>query len=111
MEVKVPENVAIALDYHKETCKNMTEDTLNLMLIAVPFSTVHGRAATIKDYATKHPTTYIKAIANGYEPEINVQDELTEMITVWLNKPYVDDEKRDVKNFAKMVTKYFQQQL
>src|SRR5699024_4598824 len=108
--VKVPKEVATACDYHKNMWGGMSEDSHNLTFMAIPFSAVSGHALILRNYAKEHPTDYARALANGYEPEINVQDELAQMITMWLNKEYVGDEKKDIQNFAKMVTKYLQQQ-
>lgn len=106
---KIPKEVAAAFDYHKELWKSTSDDSKALAFMAIPFSTVGGHALVLQNYAKKYPAAYAKAIANGYEAEINVHDELAEMIDMWLNKPYVGDEKRDVENFARMVTKYFRQ--
>lgn len=114
MKVLVPKKVAEAFDYYKETCKNMSKDTLDLTLMAIPFSPFskgNGQALILKEFAKESPTLYLQAIANGYEPTIDIKEEVAEMITNWLNKPYVGNEKRDIESFAKMVTTYFKQNL
>ncbi|MCG3418987.1 hypothetical protein [Oceanobacillus jordanicus] len=107
--VKLPKDVANALDFHYNQWKTMSRDSINLMLMAIPVSMVHGPAQIIKEYAKDNPTTYLRAILHGYIPEIDLSSELEKMIKVWLDKPYVDNEQRDISNFAKMVTKLFQQ--
>ncbi len=107
--IKVPYEVAKAFDYHKELWSGMTRDDMNLMFMAIAISPVHGQALILKEFAQKNPSSYVQALANDYVAERNFEKEVTEMIDLWLNKPYVGDEKRDINNFAKMVTKYFRQ--
>lgn len=70
--ITVPNEVALAFDKHIESCKNMSEDTLNAVFLAIPYSVVHGPAKVLKNFASNHPTTYLKAIANGYKPESDI---------------------------------------
>ncbi|APC48978.1 hypothetical protein BME96_12595 [Virgibacillus halodenitrificans] len=111
MRVLVPKKVAEALDYHKEICKGMSPDTIDMILMSIPFSTVHGHALVLKQFAKQKPTLYLQAIANDYEPIVDIEEEVEQMLTDWLNKKYVDDEKTDVKNFARVVTNHIKQKL
>ena len=47
---------------------------------------------------------------DGYLPIVDVQKEVEDMINEWLEKPYVDGEKKDIERFAAMITNYFQVQ-
>src|SRR5690606_18152818 len=102
-----PGEVAEALDYYKERFENMTVDSMNLTLMAIPFSTVHGPALILKNFAKKHPKKYLHALVSGYRPVIDVEKEVARMIKNWLNKPYVGDVEKDIQDFAKMVVAYF----
>ncbi|UUG68577.1 hypothetical protein YPHTV1_00015 [Halomonas phage YPHTV-1] len=105
--VKVPKEVAEAFDHFKKEWQTMSRDSINLMFMTIPAVTVHGQALVLKKYAHDQPTNYLKALVNDYIPEFNPEEEIEQMITTWLNKPYVGDEQRDVKEFAKMVVSYF----
>lgn len=110
MTVKVPEKVAESLDKLHRELHYLSEDDRNMMCLMIPGIQVHGYAEIVKRFAKKEPTLYIKALANGYEPETKNtrEQEVAQMITAWLDKPYVNDEKTDIENFAKMVVKYFE---
>lgn len=108
MRMKVPPEVAEAFQYHENQWKNMSKDSINLMFMAIPCTTVHGKALVLKNFAQRNPSVYLYALVNGYVPEIDTERELTEMITAWLDKPYVGNEKRDISDFARMVVKYFE---
>lgn len=110
MRVKVPKEVAEAFDFHHECLNGMSDDEKTLMFMTIPSARVRGKATILRNFAMENPCKYIEALINGYEPEINIQDELSNMITLWLNKPYVGNEQEDIENFAHMVTKLFQQQ-
>lgn len=110
MEVKVPKKVAEAFDYHHRMWVAMSAESRNYLFMALPSTrSVQRESLVLKDYAQKNPTKYVQALANGYDPEINAQDEIEQMITEWINSPYADNKKKDIKDFARMVTKYFQQ--
>ncbi|KNE19692.1 hypothetical protein [Virgibacillus pantothenticus] len=108
MVVRVPKEVAEAFDYFKRVCPN--EDIRNLTFMAIPYSAIKGKGAVLKEFAQSYPTDYIKAISNGYLPIVDVQKEVEDMINEWLEKPYVDGEKKDIERFAAMITNYFQVQ-
>ncbi|MCR1835001.1 hypothetical protein NSA56_11400 [Oceanobacillus caeni] len=114
MKVLVPKKVAEAFDYYKETCKNMSKDTLDLTLMAIPFSPFskgNGQALILKEFAKESPTLYLQAIANGYEATIDLEEEVEQLLSLWLNKGYVGDEKANVRNFAKVITNHIKQNL
>ncbi|WP_337970118.1 hypothetical protein [Virgibacillus salexigens] len=109
MPVRVPKKVAEAFDYYHELWEGMSEENKVLMFMSIPSSRVEGRRALIlKEFANKYPITFLDAVRNGYEAEIDIQAELSQMITLWLEKQYVGNEQEDINNFAHMVTKLFQ---
>ncbi|QBP06990.1 hypothetical protein [Virgibacillus phage Mimir87] len=109
--VKVPYEVAKAFEHHESMWIGMTRDDMNLMFMSIALNPVHGNEALIlKNFAHKNPSKYVSALANGYIYGRNFEKEVAEMIELWLNKSYVGDEKRDIEDFARMVTSYFQQQ-
>ncbi|GGJ51224.1 hypothetical protein [Virgibacillus salexigens] len=107
MPVRVPKKVAEAFDYHRELLEGMSEESKVLMFMSIPSSRVRGRALILKEFANKYPITFLDAVRNGYEAEIDIQAELSQMLTLWLEKPYVGNEQEDINNFAHMVTKLF----
>lgn len=112
MRMIVPVKVAKAFDYHKKMWKIMNPSDINLMFMAIPFARVSDRQTLIlKKFAHQNPTLYLNAVLHGYKGHPSLEEELAEMISDWLDKPYVNDEKRDIEQFAEKVTNFFQQQL
>ncbi|EQB35021.1 hypothetical protein M948_18115 [Virgibacillus sp. CM-4] len=109
MPVRVPKRVAEAFDYHHKLWKWMSKESRVLMFMSIPSSCVEGKALILKEFANKYPITFLDAVRNGYEAEIDIQAELSQMITLWLEKQYVGNEQEDINNFAHMVTKFFNQ--
>lgn len=105
----VPKQVAQALDLHKMTWEKVSSKTQALQFMALPFSGVKGTAAeTLINYAIKEPETYMHAVLYGYEPRIEDETDLANVIEIWMAKPYVDDERRDIERLAGIISKHFQ---
>ncbi|QXE02801.1 hypothetical protein [Terribacillus sp. DMT04] len=105
----VPKQVAQALDLHKLVWDKASSKTQALQFMALPFSEVKGTAVeTLRKYAIKEPETYMQAVLYGYEPRIENEKDLANVIEIWMAKPYVDDERKDIEQFAGVITKHFQ---
>ncbi|UOQ85673.1 hypothetical protein [Gracilibacillus salinarum] len=110
-KVKVPKEVAEAFAFYEKQLETMPKKTVHFVLMAVPFSIVHGPAEVLKRFASNDPTQYLQAILQGYEARIDIEDELTAMITEWLNEPYYqDNEREDVKMLVNSIIGHLQKQ-
>lgn len=100
-KVKIPHEVAAALERLKHGWSRTTDqDTINLLLLNAVHLARVGDLLVLKDFALKNPTTYIQALANGYEV-ITIEDQVTEMIDKWLDSPYeAINERVDVEAFS-----------
>lgn len=112
MKVFIPKEVADALDFHREELwKHLDQNTVDHMLMYIPSSlNVTEQTLILKKFANENPSTYLQAIANGYEPIRDLKEEVAQMLSDWMNTGYVEDEQTDIKNFANLVTDYIQQQ-
>lgn len=109
-KVIIPRKVANALDeFLRDFCKLSAEDVA-LMLMAIPSMNTNGYTKILKEFAVENPLLYLQAITNGYEVELSIREELEDMLTTWLNKPYEDNEEKDIRDFARKIENYFQLQ-
>ncbi|WP_018664594.1 hypothetical protein [Heyndrickxia acidiproducens] len=68
----------------------------------------------LRQWAADNPQKYVRALANGYtcEEEERIVLEVFEMLNIWLNNPYEeDDEPEDIRLFARKLTNYFTEKL
>lgn len=110
MKVKIPKKVADALDYHKNLWTLMSPADRDLMLMSIPFALVHGQSLIIKNFAKENPSLYLQALANGYEPIMDIREELAQMLNEWLDKPYADVKGKDIQEFADTIVNHIQKQ-
>jgi hypothetical protein len=106
----VPKQVAQALDLHFSLWKGQTQNAMLLQFMAVTLTDLGGTTAILRNFALKDPATYMHAVLYGYEPRIEDEKDLANVIEIWMAKPYVDDERKDIEQFAGVITKHFQQQ-
>jgi len=105
----VPKNVAQALDLHKMTWRKDSRNSQILQFMALPFTELKGTAAEILiNFALKEPATYMQAVLYGYEPRMETASDVADVIELWMAKPYVDDERKDIERLAGVITKHFQ---
>lgn len=111
-KVKVPKEVSRAFDFYELKLNPMKRDTKRFILMSLPFSAVNcGPGRILKKYAFSNPSQYLQSLLYGYEPQVDVNDVLVDMIEEWLNKPYYgSDEKEDVKVLVSKITKHLQKQ-
>lgn len=110
-KAELPEEVFKAFERLNRTWSAYTnEDERNLMFLILVGVYSVGDALTLKQFALKNPTTYIKALANGYTVDsTNTEKEVAAMVKKWTNTPYKDDNiDEDIMGFAKEITSYFQ---
>lgn len=117
--VSVPKEVHEAFTRLKRNWSSyLSKEEMNFMFLVLVGTYAVGDALTLKKFAANNPTTYLKALANGYTVRFSdgvkhaddTENEVASVIKRWLNTPYEhEDINQDILKFAKELTTYFQQ--
>ncbi len=108
MTVLVNQEVYQAFESLKVRLSNMAnKDEINLLFLSI-FNNANGQSDEVKvlrEFAINYPTKYLHALVYGYS--LDKMDVLKNMIRDWLDKPYVENEEKDIELFAERLTQFF----
>jgi hypothetical protein len=110
--VILPKEIAEAMGKVRRSMREIASDQEeNILMMQIPFLAATGDMLTLKEFALKRPDLYLQAIANGYttKEENKLTDEVSDLITVWLDTNFEGDEAEDVRSFAGELINFFEE--
>ena len=115
-KVELPLEVYKAFEGIKRTWgKLVVEEEINLLLLQIIHisSENTGDSITLRNFALKHPTKYIQALANGYklEAESKLVLDVSHRLNEWMSRSYQGSEEQDRLNFAEEITEFIKGEL
>lgn len=99
--VTVPAHVAEAFDYHRKAWRSLDFERSKILFMLLPANgAANPYTETLKQYALKCPTHYMKAILYGYKPQVDLKTEIAEILDDWLNKPWREGKQTELERIA-----------